>query len=94
MDQWKIIILRYNGNRVDGGELYDKIVDEGEYTENETKEIVIQIIDAVEYLHNNGIAHRDLKVLIDVSIPMRDILHYSSSPIHPHSILLISFEIL
>jgi len=46
---------------VKGGELYDKIVDEGEYTEEEAKLIVLQIIDAVEYLHQNGIAHRDLK---------------------------------
>jgi serine/threonine protein kinase len=37
-------------------------VEEGEYTEEETREIVIQIINAVEYLHMNGIAHRDLKV--------------------------------
>jgi len=46
---------------VKGGELYDKIVDEGEYSEEETKLIVLQILDAVEYLHQNGIAHRDLK---------------------------------
>jgi len=46
---------------IKGGELYDKIVDEGEYSEEETKLIVLQILDAVEYLHQNGIAHRDLK---------------------------------
>jgi len=46
---------------VKGGELYDKIVDEGEYTEEEAVPIVLQIINAVEYLHENGIAHRDLK---------------------------------
>jgi nucleoid DNA-binding protein len=34
---------------VKGGELYDKIVDEGEYTEEEAKEIIFQILDAVEY---------------------------------------------
>jgi len=46
---------------VKGGELYDKIVEEGEYTEEEAKEIVMQILSAVEYLHKNQIAHRDLK---------------------------------
>jgi len=46
---------------VKGGELYDKIVEEGEYTEEETKLIILQVLDAVEYLHDNGIAHRDLK---------------------------------
>jgi len=46
---------------VQGGELYDKIVEEGEYTEEETKFVINQILNAVEYLHQNGIAHRDLK---------------------------------
>jgi len=46
---------------VKGGELYDKIVDEGEYTEDEAREVIYQILSAVEYLHMNQIAHRDLK---------------------------------
>jgi len=46
---------------VRGGELYDKIVDDGEYTESEAREIVYQVVSAVEYLHVNQIAHRDLK---------------------------------
>jgi len=46
---------------VQGGELYDKIVEDGEYSEDEAKQIVLQLLDAVEYLHDNGIAHRDLK---------------------------------
>lgn len=39
-------------------------MDEGEYTEEEAKEIVYQILNAVEYLHENQIAHRDLKVFL------------------------------
>jgi len=46
---------------VKGGELYDRIVEEGEFSEDEAKEIVYQILSAVEYLHKNQIAHRDLK---------------------------------
>jgi len=56
-DQFISIVLEL----VRGGELYDKIVDEGEFSDEEAKPILLQIVSAVEYLHNNGIAHRDLK---------------------------------
>lgn len=56
-DQYIYLVLEL----VRGGELYDKIVDEGEYTEDEAKEIVNQVLSAVEYLHLHQIAHRDLK---------------------------------
>ncbi len=43
--------------------MYDKIDKNGPYSEAEAKEIVVQIIAAVDYLHQNKIAHRDLKVI-------------------------------
>jgi len=46
---------------VTGGELFDRIVDKGSYSEDDAKELVRKIVSAVEYLHNKGIAHRDLK---------------------------------
>jgi len=46
---------------VTGGELFDKIVEKGSYTEHESCEIVRKILGAVSYLHSQGIAHRDLK---------------------------------
>jgi len=46
---------------VTGGELFDKIVEKGQYTEKEASAIVGKILSAVDYLHDNGIAHRDLK---------------------------------
>jgi len=46
---------------VDGGELFYKIVEKGNYSEKDAVKIVRQMIQGVEYLHNQGIAHRDLK---------------------------------
>jgi calcium/calmodulin-dependent protein kinase I len=44
-----------------GKELFDKIVERGQYSERDASNIVRQIVAAVDYLHSNGIAHRDLK---------------------------------
>jgi len=46
---------------VTGGELFDKIVEKGQYTERDAATIVMKILSAVQYLHDNQIAHRDLK---------------------------------
>jgi hypothetical protein len=46
---------------VQGGELFDQIVSRGTYSEADAANIVRQILDAVAYMHDNGIAHRDLK---------------------------------
>jgi calcium/calmodulin-dependent protein kinase I len=43
--------------------LFDSIVARGHYTEIDAARIVEKILLAVDYLHNMGIAHRDLKVL-------------------------------
>jgi serine/threonine protein kinase len=48
---------------VSGKELFDKIVEKGQYSEADAAHIVKQIVSAVDYLHANGIAHRDLKVI-------------------------------
>lgn len=49
-------------SRVSGGELFDRIVEKGFYTERDASMLIRQILDAVRYLHDLGIVHRDLKV--------------------------------
>lgn len=46
---------------VTGGELFDRIVEKGSYSERDASELSCQILEAVQYLHSLGIVHRDLK---------------------------------
>jgi len=46
---------------VNGGELFYKIVEKGNYSEADASNIVRQMVNGVAYLHSQDIAHRDLK---------------------------------
>lgn len=46
---------------VTGGELFDKIVERGSYSEQDASKIVRDILHSVQYLHVRKIVHRDLK---------------------------------
>ncbi|XP_013927312.1 PREDICTED: calcium/calmodulin-dependent protein kinase type 1D [Thamnophis sirtalis] len=55
---WLYVLMFF---RVSGGELFDRIVEKGFYTEKDASTLIRQVLDAVYYLHRMGIVHRDLK---------------------------------
>lgn len=46
---------------VTGGELFDRIVEKGSYTEKDASDLMRQVLEAVDYMHEQGVVHRDLK---------------------------------
>lgn len=51
--------------RVTGGELFDLVIEAGQFPEVQAKDLFRQMLEATEYLHGQEIAHRDLKVRIN-----------------------------
>ncbi|XP_023326569.1 calcium/calmodulin-dependent protein kinase type 1 [Eurytemora carolleeae] len=57
---------------VTGGELFDRIVEKGSYTEKDAADLIRQVLSAVSYMHEEGVVHRDLKP--------ENLLYYSPEP--------------
>ena len=51
------IVMEYVG----GGELFDKIAEEGKFDEPTARFYFKQLLDGIEYCHNIDVCHRDLK---------------------------------
>lgn len=48
---------------MEGGELFDRIVEYEHYTEKQAADAFRPLVDAVRYCHSLGVCHRDLKVI-------------------------------
>ncbi|KDO32715.1 CAMK/CAMK1 protein kinase [Saprolegnia parasitica CBS 223.65] len=46
---------------MEGGELFDRIVEKTYYTEKEARDLVLILLNAIKYCHDRGVVHRDLK---------------------------------
>ena len=41
-----------------GGELFDRISQQGRFTEKDASQTIRQVMEAVDYLHQNNVVHR------------------------------------
>ena len=46
---------------LNGGDLFDRLLSKGTYSEGEAMEVTYRLLNAIHFLHINNIAHRDLK---------------------------------
>ena len=58
------IVLEFVG----GGELFDKIANEGKLPEEKARFYFKQLVEGLSHCHNNGVCHRDLKPEVRVHL--------------------------
>ena len=46
---------------LEGGELFDRIVEKEYYSEREARDLVLLLLKAIKYIHDHDVVHRDLK---------------------------------
>lgn len=45
-----------------GGELFDRICEQGKFTEKDASQTIKQVLGAVDYLHRNNVVHRGMSI--------------------------------
>ena len=55
-DAWALVL-----ELVSGGEVFDRVVETGHFSERDAAAIVRQVASALMHIHRRGIVHRDLK---------------------------------
>ena len=83
-DREVFLVLEY----MSGGELTSRILSSAPFPEGEVKFIFYQILQAVRYLHLNGVTHRDLKVI--KTVIEKNVAHEDYSFFQPENVLLCS----
>ncbi|KAF1787187.1 Calcium/calmodulin-dependent/calcium-dependent protein kinase [Phytophthora cactorum] len=56
-DNYLILVMEL----MEGGELFDAIVDKGRFSEREAVHVARCILSAIQHMHERGVVHRDLK---------------------------------
>jgi len=41
-----------------GGEVFDRLTEEGRFSEKEASSLIVQLLHALDYMHAQGIVHR------------------------------------
>ena len=54
--------MDFSLNRVSGGELFQKIVEQDNLNEPDAARYIIQVLQGVRHMHRQNIVHLDLKV--------------------------------
>ena len=44
-----------------GGELFDRICEQGKFTEKDASQTIRQVLEAVDYLHSKNVVHRGMQ---------------------------------